>query len=226
MHARLWSNAGGIDVWQVMLEIGDDEYARLWRLLSDVERARALRVRRPERMRHKVAGWGALREILSRYCEREPAQVAIERPLRGKPRLGSRDGSDLEFSCSYSGVTGVVAVGRCGALGVDLERVRPIRVEAFARAWCTASEQAWLAETTAAGRARVLLQMWTLKEAYLKALGRGVTTPPREVAACRRESAEVGGARLIIGAGPWRAEPVHAPSGYVAALARMVASTA
>ena len=224
MHARLWSNTGGVDIWQVMLKTDDDEHARLWRLLSDVERARALRVRRPDRMRHKVAGWGALREILSRYCDREPAQVAIERPSDKKPRLGSRDGSDLEFSCSYSGATGVVAVGRCGALGVDLERVRPMPVEAFARAWCTPTEQAWLADTVPAARTRVLLQIWTLKEAYLKGIGKGMTNPPREMAACRREPGGVGAERLVIGAGPWRAEPLRAPSGYVAALARVMST--
>ena len=65
-------------------------------------------------------------------------------------------------------------------IGVDLEPVG----ETVEPAWniLHASERAWLEELAAEERHRAFLQIWTVKEAYLKMLGLGLRIEPAAVA--------------------------------------------
>ncbi len=62
--------------------------------------------------------------------------------------------------------------------GVDAEPIQPLRPRVAERV-CSLEEQAAL--QSAADPNRLFMQLWTLKEAYVKAIGIGISYPMREV---------------------------------------------
>ena len=77
---------------------------------------------------------GALRRVLAVYLDSEPRRIRLERGEHGKPRLAGAEGR-LRFNLSHSGEIALVAVSGEFEVGVDVERVRPKREEAFYRRW-------------------------------------------------------------------------------------------
>ena len=121
----------------------------------------------------------------------------------GRPRL---PGNEVAFSVSHSGDRGVVAFAPgVSRIGVDLERVRP-RPFLDRLAARTLTPDA-LATWSAAPRAEQLerfLRAWTMKEAYLKATGVGITTT-----LCAVPEQPAG----------WIVRAIDTPRGYVASVA-------
>ncbi|SDO52241.1 4'-phosphopantetheinyl transferase [Streptomyces sp. cf386] len=107
----------------------------------------------------------------------EPGELELTRDPAGRPRLRGCGG--LELSLSHTDTRLVLALAVAGGqVGADVERAtRPVRVELLARRICTPYERAVLNATSPAERPRTLLRLWTLKEAYTKALGVGTRLP-------------------------------------------------
>jgi 4'-phosphopantetheinyl transferase len=153
----------------------------------------------------------ALRVLLARELGVAPADVPISRrcehcghPAHGRPAL---EGRELSFSLSHSRAVGLVALAPAGLrVGVDVEVVRPRPgLDALAARVLGDEEHArWNALDGEAARLDAFLRAWTAKEAYLKALGVGITTRLRDV------PARVEG---------WSTVPVEVGPGCVAALA-------
>jgi len=131
----------------------------------------------------------AARIALADELDTDPAALRISRicdrcghPTHGRPRLAGDD--RISFSLSHSGTVAVVAIvaGRV-RLGVDVEVVRPRRnLAALAARVLNDREHArWLRLAHDDERLRAFLGAWTAREAYLKAIGVGITTRLREV---------------------------------------------
>ncbi|WP_189827094.1 4'-phosphopantetheinyl transferase family protein [Streptomyces finlayi] len=103
----------------------------------------------------------------------DPAALELAYRIGGRPFLRGFD--QLDVSLSHTGDLLVVAVSRTGRIGVDAEPVdREIPFGVLGRRMCTPAEAALLAGLTPELQARGLLRLWTLKEAYTKALGQGM----------------------------------------------------
>jgi 4'-phosphopantetheinyl transferase len=146
-------------------------------LLCDEERARAAQFRFAPDRRRFVAAHAALRRALAEQIGQRPEALRFTRSAFGKPSLA--DGPRLHFSLSHSQALGLVAIGRRGPLGVDVEVLRPVpdALELAGRHF-TPAEQAALAALPAAEREHAFLVCWTRKEACLKAIGLGLIVPP------------------------------------------------
>lgn len=90
---------------------------------------------------------------------------------------GKPEAPGVFFSLSHSGEYAMLAVSDAG-VGVDLERLRPAPMRAAARVF-SPDELDWLAAED--GRDARFFTLWTLKEALLKATGRGLTQPLRKL---------------------------------------------
>lgn len=98
----------------------------------------------------------------------EPATLPLAHAAHGKPFLR---GSEWRFNLSHSRGVRLLALARGAELGVDVERIRPLRRRSALLARCfTAAEQARLADASD----RELLRFWAAKEALVKAIGRGI----------------------------------------------------
>jgi 4'-phosphopantetheinyl transferase len=85
-----------------------------------------------------------------------------------------------EFNISHSEDMVVLAVTRSGAVGIDIEKIRPVPIEDFSR---YVPEAADLREKYDADHVKSLFfDCWTQKEAVLKGYGTGLLAPLEEVA--------------------------------------------
>lgn len=116
-----------------------------------------------------------LLDVLGAYLGLPPTAVELEPGEHGRPRLATAIPGAPDFNWSHSGDRALIAIGRGIMPGVDLEllRERPRAVE-IARRYFSAEEAAWLESLAAAQRSAAFLELWTAKEAVLKALGRGL----------------------------------------------------
>ncbi|TWB42893.1 4'-phosphopantetheinyl transferase family protein [Nitrospirillum viridazoti] len=159
--------------------LDDAAYARLWPLLDEGEQARARRFVFEANRREYVAAHGLARLWLGRLLGRPPAALAFT-PLtpQGKPGLVDAP-AGLDFNLSHTdGLVACAVTLDAGArIGVDVER-RDRRIGAeLATAMFAAEELAWLDARPAGRGGPDLVTFWTLKEAYIKALGVGLSLP-------------------------------------------------
>jgi len=143
-------------------------------ILSIDECARRDRFRFDADRRDYALAHDLLRRSLSRYQETPPAAWRFETGENGKPFLS---GGELSFNLSHT--RGLVACGIARALpvGIDVERIdRPVDVEQLAARFFSPSETASLRSGRVDARVR-FFDLWTLKEAFIKAIGAGLSQP-------------------------------------------------
>ena len=168
--------AAEVHVWRVPLDgfvACDDPHLAG---LSETERQRASRLRFEADRRRFLGSHGALRAILAMYLGAPPATLLFAEGAHGKPFLQApAHGRSLRFSLSHSGDLALVAASRGREVGVDLERVRPIKdlVGMAARFFSPVERQA-LDRVAPDDRLLAFLATWVRKEAYLKACGEGL----------------------------------------------------
>jgi len=113
---------------------------------------------------------GLLRKLLADCLQTDPSALRFSRTPHGKPFL---ENGPLEFNVSHSRNRLLIAVTRGRKVGVDIEFCRDgLNMNAIAKRWFSAEENACFA---AAGRSeKTFFEIWSKKEAYVKALGTGV----------------------------------------------------
>lgn len=120
-------------------------------------------------------GRAPLLTVLAAYLGVAPARVVLASGEHGRPALAAGLDPSLDFNWSHSGSHALVAVGRHVAPGIDLECLHPrTRALQIAERYFSRDEAATLAALPDAERDTAFLELWTAKEAVLKALGRGL----------------------------------------------------
>ena len=71
-----------------------------------------------------------------------------------------------------------VALASRGAIGIDVEEIDEAKADlAIAEAYFAPSEVELLRQAPPSERTRCFFRLWTLKEAYIKAIGKGLSAP-------------------------------------------------
>lgn len=123
----------------------------------------------------RVQGRLPLRTVLAAYLGIAAEQVVLRDGEHGRPELRSPHEPSLGFNWSHSGARALIAVGRNIKPGIDLELGRPRqRALALAERFFSAEEATELAALPVSEQAAAFLELWTAKEAVVKALGRGI----------------------------------------------------
>ncbi len=164
-----------VHVWVIDLPACQDEVAAAYQILGDDERNRAEKFRFPADKDRFVIARASLRKILATYLEEDPWKIRFSCSPDGKPVLdGTR--SDLSFNTSRSHEKALVACTRGREIGVDVERIRQdLDVEDLAQRFFTAEENKKLRAFPKEERHLAFLRCWTCKEAYVKAIGKGLS---------------------------------------------------
>lgn len=116
-----------------------------------------------------------LRALLGIYLGLPAEAVVLEDGEHGRPELAAPWNRFLQFNWSHSADRAVVAIARGVVPGIDIERIRPRpRAMQLAERFFHPDETAALLSLDEQHREHAFLQLWTGKEAVLKALGRGV----------------------------------------------------
>jgi 4'-phosphopantetheinyl transferase len=166
-------------IWSADLEPGAEAVDQLGAVLSPGERERAARFRfRRDAMRWIVAR-ATLREILGTCLDADPRAVTFVYGEKGKPALAMHARHlDLQFSLAHSAELAVYAVTVGCPVGVDVERLRAVPgMERIAERAFSPEEYAALGGLPKALRPAGFFNCWTRKEAYIKAVGLGLSYP-------------------------------------------------
>jgi 4'-phosphopantetheinyl transferase len=164
-----------IHIWLFATELEVRERNTFRELLSLDERERAVRFKFERDRERFIAARGSLRVILAAYESLQPEALLFGQSTHGKPELRNGRagvGFNLSHSKSYA-VLGVTPGRHCG---IDLERIDAGRsLDALAEHVFHPEESQWIRSIAESGRAAAFFRVWTLKEAIVKAIGRGLS---------------------------------------------------
>jgi 4'-phosphopantetheinyl transferase len=145
------------------------------RLLDAPEIGRYLGFAHPARKSEFAFARALARLALGQALSIAPHRLRIEAPSWRKPRLSFPAGPRTDFNITHSGGMAAVAVASGAEVGIDLEAsARVAEVDGIAREHFAASEIAELGALPPELRGKRFHQIWTLKEAQLKAIGSGL----------------------------------------------------
>jgi 4'-phosphopantetheinyl transferase len=173
------SSSSNCDIYRFSLDVAPRRLAELSATLSHDELARARRFYFERDERRFIAGRGLLREILATQLQVKPDGLAFSYGAHGKPAVAPFPWQPtLHFNLAHTGSIGVVAVSGDAEVGVDVEQVRtiPNLIELSPLVFSPDEREEWLALNDAE-RLRAFFQCWTIKEAFLKAVGKGLSDP-------------------------------------------------
>lgn len=172
-----------VHVWISRTDLPRQTVEGLEGILSHDELERAELYRFEGRRNQFVVCRGLLRVILARYLGRPAGELSFSREPGGKPVLADEGQQPrVQFNLSHSGRVCVVAVTRLKLVGVDVEETRPdIDIDAVARRILTDREWAEFDGLSAGERCSWFYRAWSKKEAFVKAMGAGMSMPFQEV---------------------------------------------
>lgn len=166
---------GEAHVWKTSLDRDAAQLDALAGLLSPDERARAARFHFERDRRRFIAARAFLRTVLGRYLSVPPAEIVFTTNEYGKPAAGS---AAIRFNLSHSHGLALAAFVLHREVGVDVEQIRDgVTGDRIAERFFSPAEAAELASLPAAGRTEAFFRCWTRKEAWIKAVGRGLSIP-------------------------------------------------
>ena len=210
---------GEVHVWRISLEQHGDVLDRFRATLEADELERAGRFYFEKHRRHFVVGRGFLREVIARYLQAKPETLRFVYGAYGKPALAGEQ--SLRFNMSHSHEVALLAVARSAELGVDVERVRvDFASEDIARLYFSRVEVDTFNALPNEQQVAAFFRCWTRKEAYIKAIGKGLSQPldafdvtlaPGEAAALLRAEED--------DASRWALSDIDVGAGYAGALA-------
>jgi 4'-phosphopantetheinyl transferase len=215
-----------VHIWQITLDQPDLMVQSFSQVLSENEWERAQRFHCEQDRRRFIAGRGQLRSILGRYLDFEPDRLQFCYGPKGKPALGRHldlHGNTLHFNLSHSNGLALCALAWNWEVGVDLEYIRPVpTAEQLAQRFFSSREHALIKALPAHDQPRAFFRLWTFKEAYLKATGKGLTHLLRDVEVTLAEGKParlVGVAQDAQVSDHWSLQSFTPTTNYLAALA-------
>jgi 4'-phosphopantetheinyl transferase len=166
-------------------EIGDPALLSQYvDLLSEEERAQYQRYRFEKDRRLHLVSHALARVALSRYAPVRPEEWTFAHNAHGKPRVaGPRVGRALRFNLAHTRGMVMCGVVREAEIGVDVEDMeRKSDTQGIARRFFSAPERSALEALPEGERRDRFFSLWTLKEAYVKARGMGLSIPLNQFA--------------------------------------------
>ncbi len=211
---------GVVHLWQRSLNASEHSIQACHELLLPEEREKANRYRVEHPRSDYILTRGTLRSLLSKYLHFSPTQITFRYTEHGKPFL---ENSAVRFNVSHTEGLALMAFTLRHEVGIDVEKVRPQSdVRKLAERFFSMHERRALQNLNGDELHSAFFRCWTRKEAYIKAIGEGLshplhqfdvsieTNPEQALLATRPHPNE---------AGRWSIRNVSVPPGYAAALA-------
>ncbi|HSE19062.1 MAG TPA: 4'-phosphopantetheinyl transferase superfamily protein [Pyrinomonadaceae bacterium] len=165
---------GTVHVWRVVLDQPDNRLESFRRTLEPHELERAGRFHFEKHRRHFIVARGFLRSVVARYLETQPEALRFVYGTYGKPALASEH--SLRFNLSHSNQVALLAVALDAELGIDVEHIRAdFASEDIARRFFSRTEVEAFNALPKEEQVAAFFRCWTRKEAYIKAIGKGLS---------------------------------------------------
>jgi len=210
-------------MWLFTARLDDPALAERWEAgLAPDERARARRFIDPIHFRRLVLRRWTVRCVLGAQLGVPPDSLTFSTNAFGRPTLAPPfDRAGLCFSTSHSGDLALIAL-RTGpsAFAVDIEQVRPLddAAEIVGRFFSPNERREFFA-LAPSDRPEAFWRGWTVKEAFIKALGLGLSFPLDQFDVTLRPDRPAAIERVEAGnADRWGVRMIRAGTGFRAAL--------
>lgn len=191
------------------------ELPALEAVLSEEERERANRFVRPDLRLAYVVGRGLVRWLLAAEMGYRAEEVPIIYGSKGKPMV--RGGAPASFNLSRSNGCIAIVLGHGTEAGIDVERIRAGEWPDLARRYFAPAEAEYIRTQPPGERDRAFFEIWTRKEAYVKAVGDGLSLPLESFRVPTGAISDDGAARIDDGRGDWCTFPLEMEDGFVGA---------
>jgi 4'-phosphopantetheinyl transferase len=213
-----------VHVWLADIRQPAARVESLSRLLSPDESRRAGSFHFERHREAFAVARGTLRTILASYTGAHPRDLEFAYSPYGKPYLsGAHGGRDLRFNLSHSHGFALYAVAHGREVGVDIEYCRPrVAFAKIAERFFSPLEVENCRRLPERLRREAFFNCWTRKEAFIKAVGEGLSFPldAFDVSMIPGESAALLGVRVNgLEATRWTLRELQPGSGYVGAVA-------
>jgi len=211
-----------VHVWPVELRAPHDVIDQARSLLSEAEKERAAHLRTPQDRDEFVLSRSILRTLLSHFLNERPECLEITYSEHGKPQLADQS-SRIRFNLCHSGRIAAYAVSMDCEVGIDVEQIRPVpEMEEIAKRFFSPAERHELGNITKVQKTTAFFSCWVRKEAYVKALGGGLSIPLSsfQVSTMPDSTKPLVSVRADAGeAGKWTVQDFSPAPGYLGAIA-------
>ena len=168
---------GEIHVWRIELDLEPLAYSVVEAVLSPDERRRAKCFIRDDLRRRWTVAHGALRMILAAYTGTPPGCLVFGTGPWGKPKLKGT-ASRIGFNLSHTGHLALIAISSEHEVGIDAETIRPnLDWRELSERFFASAEASEIKSLAPEIRIAAFFACWTRKEAFIKAIGRGLSMP-------------------------------------------------
>jgi 4'-phosphopantetheinyl transferase len=163
--------------WMVTDQVGPKDLHRWFQMLDEHERQRSTAFHFEMDRRDFIAAHALLRSMLTCYGNLPVHSWSFLIDANGKPIINPKLGCDeLLFSLSHTRGLVAVAVASRGVIGIDVERMDPAKTDpGVAEEYFAPTELQMLQGAPPTERTAYFFRLWTLKEAYIKAIGTGLS---------------------------------------------------
>ncbi len=175
-----------IYLWIVRLNEWKSHLFELKALLSREEIERSLRLKIKDKQEQFICSRAILRIILGSYLDKNPAHLQIQATTDGKPYL---EKSEIRFNLSHSGDILLCGLSYRSLIGIDIQQIYPItNLETIIKNYFSENERKYLESQPVDQLKNHFFSIWTAKEAYLKAIGKGFQESPTDISTLPDES--------------------------------------
>ena len=170
-----------VHAWAIALDRPASFRNNLWRVLAPDEQERAQRFYFDHHRFHYIVAHGLLRTILANYLQEAPQSINFAYGEHGKPELApafKQNGNQLEFNLSHSNGMALLGVSWNRPVGIDIEAIRLLDDgKEIARRFFSKWEYEQFTAVSPSQQLQAFFNCWTRKEAYIKAIGDGLSCP-------------------------------------------------
>ncbi len=168
-----------IHVWRAKVLQSPSVIHALQGILSNDEHARADRFRFHRDRESFIFTRGVLRILLSRYIDQDPSRLIFQYGSYGKPALSTvHHPGKLCFNLSHSHGKALYAFTLDRQIGIDIEKIRTdFATDEIAERFFSPYEHTKIKSLPSHQRVDAFFNCWTRKEAYIKAVGKGLSMP-------------------------------------------------
>lgn len=166
-----------VHIWLLNLEENLFQLNKLKSILSPDEQIKANKFRFPIHQNRFIIARANLRLILSKYLVVKPQAIEFSYSEKGKPSLAKHLNQQLiEFNLSHSENLALYGFTLKNKIGVDIEKIKENSdTDGIAKRFFTNNEYQIISQLSGKEKHKTFFKFWTSKEAYLKAIGEGLT---------------------------------------------------
>ncbi len=162
-----------VDIWYGDIVFDDPNQQTFWHFLSNDEQKKANTFKREDLQKKYIYTRASLRKLLASYIDNQPQDLDIKTGRYGKPYLSEEN---LYFNLSHTGNRLVIAISNLSNTGIDLEQYKNRKKLSGLVDKCFSKEEsAYWYSLPAEKQAEVFYQFWVKKEAFVKAVGKGIS---------------------------------------------------